>query len=140
MTGCLRDRALIRLTEDEGRPWEREHLGACPRCTSRAEALERDVALVANVLRGDPPPLTAPAVAVPVSWWVPAAVLVGAVLLVVTWKVPASHDDTPLSIAEVAQTTFAVEDSVESGVDRADLVALDDVLDSSWDETAEQWP
>ena len=140
MTGCLGDRAVIRLMEDEGRPSEREHLAACPRCTSRAQALARDVALVATVLRGDPPPALAPAVTVPVSWWIPAVALAAAVLLVVTWKVPASHDDAPLSIAEVAGTTFAVEDSVESGVDRADLVALDDVLDASWDESPEQWP
>jgi hypothetical protein len=140
MTGCLGDRALIRLSEDEGRPSERQHLATCQLCTSRAQALGRDVALVATVLRGDPPPALAPAVTVPVSWWVPAAALVGAVLLIVTWKVPASHDDAPLSITEVAQTTFAVEDSVESGVDRADLVALDDVLDASWDESEEQWP
>ena len=140
MIGCLGDRALFRLTEDEARPSEREHLAACARCTSRVQALARDVALVATVLRGDLPPAPAPAVTVPVSWWIPAAALVGAVLLVVTWKLPASHDDAPLSIAEVAQTTFAVEDSVESGIDRADLVALDDVLDTSWDESPEQWP
>ena len=57
MKGCLSDRRLWALFDDEGTEGERAHLASCAICESRSRRLTHDLELLGKVL-SDAPPLT----------------------------------------------------------------------------------
>jgi hypothetical protein len=56
MRDCPDERTLERLCVGDGRPWEVEHLAACPDCALRMRRIERDLERIREALFADPPP------------------------------------------------------------------------------------
>ena len=115
MSTCLDDRELLDLREGDAPAEAEAHVSSCVRCARRAAKLERDLALLTNVLRDAPvPPVSHGAPA----WLIPAAsaaaVVVGALL--VLWGTRGGSVPRPLvpvateqQLREVSRALFALD-------------------------------
>lgn len=96
MSKCLNERTLLLLVEGEGTDSQKNHLSACDTCTSRSNALVRDLETLRQTLRQGPP---AEAISNPLprfrSRWLPAGVALAMTLALAwpgvrTWTRPGS--------------------------------------------------
>lgn len=84
MSGCLRERALIKLHLGDASGRDRAHLGGCAECQARYQRLLADLQAIHQVLKAPPPRLVeARAWSHPWRALVPASVMATAVLAVI---------------------------------------------------------
>jgi hypothetical protein len=103
MNGCLKDQTLLSLHDGEGTGAERTHLTECAACAARYRRLRGDLEAIRQVLRETPPPhIVSRGSRSFASRWLPLAVAVGLILVLVwggarLWR-PAG---SPLSNEEI---------------------------------------
>ena len=116
MIRCLEDKTLFLLSEGEASEEQRSHLQSCQVCTERYHEIERDLRLITQTLRREPPPLPVTAPRAPVLFR--SLPIAAGVLLAITlmwgesrlWR-PDSSSEQRLS-SDISQFLEQVSDAI----------------------------
>ncbi len=142
MRKCLRERTLVSLLEGEGSSTERAHLEACAACADRYGQLVRDLRVVGQVLREEPPPRPWRSFRSLHTRWIPAIAAL-ALILVSVWGImrveksaapvpweETRGEDTSLFADDLSGAIFASGDDslAEVSYTDADFSYLDSAL------------